>query len=184
MIKIKEKTIKEWIPLEKIYKDGTIKLKNNNYIKIIKIMPINYNLKSELEKKSIINSYKIFLKTCNFDIQILIQSKKEDLTNHIEKIKINSQNENNKFINNYLNYYINYIKEKNNLNKSASKNFYLIIKNKTENNEENIIQELNEKYFKIKDNLLRCGNLIFECDKNEIKKILFSFFNTKIFLEK
>ena len=34
MIKIKEKTIKEWIPLEKIYKDGTIKLKNNNYIKI------------------------------------------------------------------------------------------------------------------------------------------------------
>ena len=52
MIKIKEKTIKEWIPLEKIYKDGTIKLKNNNYIKIIKIMPINYNLKSELEKKS------------------------------------------------------------------------------------------------------------------------------------
>ena len=78
----------------------------------------------------------------------------------------------------------NYIKEKNNLNKSASKNFYLIIKNKTENNEENIIQELNEKYFKIKDNLLRCGNLIFECDKNEIKKILFSFFNTKIFLEK
>ncbi len=36
MIKIKEKNIKEWIPLEKIYEDGIIKLKNNNYIKIIK----------------------------------------------------------------------------------------------------------------------------------------------------
>ena len=156
-------SIQKWIPIEKILEKGIIKLKKNKYIKILKVNPI---------------------KTCNFDIQILIQSKKEDLTNHIEKIKINSQNENNKFINNYLNYYINYIKEKNNLNKSASKNFYLIIKNKTENNEENIIQELNEKYFKIKDNLLRCGNLIFECDKNEIKKILFSFFNTKIFLEK
>ena len=44
-----------------------------------------------MEKESILNSYKIFLKTCNFDIQILIQSKKEDLTNHIEKIKINSK---------------------------------------------------------------------------------------------
>lgn len=174
----------DWLPIDKIYNNGIVKLKNKKYIKIIKINPINFNLKSNLEKEAILNSYKIFLKTCNFDIQILIQSKKEDLTNHIEKIKINSQNENNKFINNYLNYYINYIKEKNNLNKSASKNFYLIIKNKTENNEENIIQELNEKYFKIKDNLLRCGNLIFECDKNEIKKILFSFFNTKIFLEK
>lgn len=180
----KNNSIQEWLPFERILKNGIIKLKNNSYIKIIKIYPINFNLKSELEKEAILNSYKIFLKTCDFNFQILIQSKKEDLTNHIEKIKINSQNENNKFINNYLNEYINYIKEKNNLNKSASKNFYLIIKNKTENNEENIIQELNEKYFKIKDNLLRCGNLIFECDKNEIKKILFSFFNTKIFLEK
>ena len=172
-----------WLKLDKILDNGIIKIENS-YVKIIKVIPINFSLKSELEKDAILNSYKLFLKTVNVDLQILIQSKKEDLTNHIEKIKINSQNENNKFINNYLNYYINYIKEKNNLNKSASKNFYLIIKNKTENNEENIIQELNEKYFKIKDNLLRCGNLIFECDKNEIKKILFSFFNTKIFLEK
>ena len=89
MIKIKEQNVKEWLPLEKIYEDGIIKLKNNNYLKIIKIMPINYNLKSELEKKSIINSYKIFLKTCNFPIQILIQSKKENLDNHILKIQKN-----------------------------------------------------------------------------------------------
>lgn len=176
-------SIQKWIPIEKILEKGIIKLKKNKYIKILKVNPINFNLKTQMEKESILNSYKIFLKTCNFDIQILIQSKKEDLTNHIEKIKINSQNENNKFINNYLNYYINYIKEKNNLNKSASKNFYLIIKNKTENNEENIIQELNEKYFKIKDCLIRCGNIVQECNKEEIKNILFSFFNLKKFLD-
>ena len=117
-------SIQKWIPIEKILEKGIIKLKKNKYIKILKVNPINFNLKTQMEKESILNSY-------NFDIQILIQSKKEDLTNHIEKIKINSQNENNKFINNYLNEYINYIKEKNNLNKSASKNFYLIIKNNT-----------------------------------------------------
>ena len=89
MIEIKEKNIKEWLQLEKIYEDGIIKLKNNNYIKIIKITPINYNLKSDLEKKSIINSYKTFLKTCNFPIQILIQSKKENLDYHILKIQKN-----------------------------------------------------------------------------------------------
>ena len=177
-------SIHKWIPIEKILEKGIIKLKKNKYIKILKVNPINFNLKTQMEKESILNSYKIFLKTCNFDMQILIQSKKEDLTNHIEKIKINSQNENNKFINNYLNDYINYIKEKNNLNKSASKNFYLIIKNKTENNEENIIQELNEKYFKIKDCLIRCGNVVQECNKEEIKNILFSFFNLKKFLDK
>ena len=77
-----------------------------------------------------------------------------------------------------------FIQEKNNKNKSATKNTYLIIKNNIENNEENIIQDLNEKYFKIKECLYRCGNNVLECNKEETKKILFSFFNLKIFLEK
>lgn len=184
MIKIKEKTIKEWIPLEKIYKDGTIKLKNNNYIKIIKIMPINYNLKSELEKKSIINSYKIFLKTCNSPIQILIQSKKENLDDHILKIQKNI--EKNKKIEDIGKEYIKYIKSINLSKKSSTKEFYIVInneKNNTKNNieiEEIIKNELNEKYFKIKECLSRCGNSVQEIsEKEETIKILFSFLNTR-----
>ena len=184
MIKIKEKTIKEWIPLEKIYKDGTIKLKNNNYIKIIKIMPINYNLKSELEKKSIINSYKIFLKTCNFPIQILIQSKKENLDDHILKIQKNI--EKNKKIEDIGKEYIKYIKSISLSKKSSTKEFYIVInneKNNTKNNieiEEIIKNELNEKYFKIKECLSRCGNSVQEIsEKEETIKILFSFLNTR-----
>lgn len=56
-------SVQEWLPIEKILEKGIIKLKDNSYIKIIKIIPINYNLKSELEKEAILNSYKIFLKT-------------------------------------------------------------------------------------------------------------------------
>jgi len=40
------------------------------------------------EKESILNSYKIFLKTCNFDFQILIQSNKENLDKHISNINL------------------------------------------------------------------------------------------------
>ena len=75
MKKIKENSTQDWIPIEKILNNGIIKTKNK-YIKILKVTPINYNLKSDLEKQAILNSYKIFLKTCNFDIQILIQSSK------------------------------------------------------------------------------------------------------------
>lgn len=77
MKKIKQKTVQEWQLIESIFKDGIIKLKNNKFIKILKVEPINYNLKSDLEKEAILNSYKTFLKTCNFDIQILIQSSKD-----------------------------------------------------------------------------------------------------------
>ena len=116
-------------------------------------------------------------------MQILIQSKKEDLSGHIKNIKNNSQKEENKIIKKYSEKYIEYIKEKNSKNKSASKNIYLIIKNNSENLEENIIQELNEKYFKIKECLTRCGNIVLECNKDETKNILFSFFNLKKFLD-
>ena len=180
----KIKSIQKWIPVEQILDKGIIKIKKNKYVKILKVIPINFNLKTQLEKESILNSYKVFLKTCNFDMQILIQSKKEDLTAHIENIQKISQKENNKIIKEYSKKYLEFIKEKNNKNKSASKNIYLIIKNNTDNLEENIIQELNEKYFKIKDCLIRCGNVVFECDKTEIKNILFSFFNLKKFLDK
>ena len=48
MKEIKKITVQEWLPIEAIYNDGIIKLKNNKLIKIIKINPINYNLKSDL----------------------------------------------------------------------------------------------------------------------------------------
>ena len=176
-------SVQNWIYIKEIYNNGIIKLKNDSYVKILKILPINFNLKTDFEKEQILNSYKIFLKTCNFDIQILIQSKKEDLSEHIENIQKISQREKNKIIKKYSQNYVEFIKEKNNKNKSASKNIYLIIKNNTENLEENIIQELNEKYFKIKDCLIRCGNVALECNKEEIKNILFSFFNLKKFLD-
>ena len=116
-------------------------------------------------------------------MQILIQSKKEDLSGHIKNIQNISEKENNKIIKKYSEKYIEFIKEKNNKNKSASKNIYLIIKNNSENLEENIIQDLNEKYYQIKECLTRCGNIVLECNKEEVKKILFSFFNLKKFFQ-
>ena len=85
-------------------------MKNKEYIKILKVEPINFNLKTILEKESILNSYKLFLKTCNFQIQILIQSNKEDLSKHFSKLEKNNKNES-KEIQKYLNQYINFIKE-------------------------------------------------------------------------
>jgi len=108
------KSIQEWIPIDDILENGIIKLKKNIYIKIIKIIPINFNLKSNLEKEAILNSYKIFLKTCDFDIQILIQSKKEDLSTHFSIIKNNLKNNKNNLLNNYFNNYINFIQKINN----------------------------------------------------------------------
>ena len=184
----KDLSVQEWIQIEKILNNGIIKLKNNKYIKLIKINPINFNLKSNFEKEAILNSYKIFLKTCNFDIQILIQSNKVDLQKKINNIEENLKKENKDFLNRIGKDYILFINELNDLKSSSSKDFYIIISSekKSENNLEDLIaEELNDKFYKIKECLLRCGNPVKNINsKLETEKILNSFFNTRLFLLK
>ena len=186
MIKIKEKTVQEWLPIETIYKDGIVKLKNNKLIKILKVTPINYNLKSDLEKEAILNSYKVFLKTCNFDIQILIQSSKEDLSSHIKNIQKNINKKENNYLQDIAKNYINYIQEINLTRKSASKNFYIILSNQINKkidileSEEIIKNDLKEKYFKVKECLSRSGNLVSELSNSkEVENLFFSLLNTR-----
>ena len=174
-----------WIPIEEIKNNGIIKMKNQ-YVKVLKVTPINYNLKSDLEKEAILNSYKIFLKTCNFDIQILIQSSKENLEKNIFNIKKNIQKKENKYLEKISENYIEYINKINSSKKSSSKNFYIIISKKISKEQEYnesfeiIKNDLKEKYFKIKECLSRCGNSVFEINtKEENLKILNSFFNTR-----
>ncbi len=176
----KSYSVQEWLPFENILDNGIIKLKDSSYVKIMKVTPINYNLKSELEKEAILDSYKKFIKSLNLNLQILVQSKKEDLTKHLELINKN------KNFGDIKDKYIEYIKALNKNKKSSNKNFYIIIKKSTLDNnniETIIIQNLQEEYFKIKDLLARCGNVVSEYTEEEkVREVLFSFLNSRIFL--
>ena len=183
---IKKINVQQWLPIDKVFDSGIIKLNKNKFIKILKVTPINYNLKSDLEKSAILNSYKTFLKTCNFDIQILIQSNKENLNNHILNIEKNIQKKENNYLKKISDDYINYIKKINSKNKASSKDFYIIISNiqknkkELENLTEIIENDLKEKYFKIKECLSRCGNEVIEINNSEeLIHLIYSFFNTR-----
>ena len=181
-------SVQNWVPFDKFLNNGIIKLKNNSYIKIIKIVPINFNLKSDLEKESILNSYKIFLKTFNSNIQILIQSSKENLSKHISQINKSKLNQKKEKILNLQKNYIQFIQDLNQEKKSSSKNFYIILKKFLENKnkeiteieEKNIINNLNDDYFILKECIARCGNRVIEINtKEESKNIIKSFFNNE-----
>ena len=166
-----------------ILDDGIVKYKN--YLtKIIKISPINYDLKSNLEKEAILNSYKLFLKSCDFDIQIIVQSKKENLSKHISCIQESLSDEKNPKILEISEKYIEYIKQKNEENKSSSKNFYIIIKadlSNLVNSEEVAKSVLTENFFKIKESLSKVGNFVRPIQgREEVQNILMSFYNQRL----
>lgn len=180
-MKSKLATFQKWLPFEKILNNGLIKLKDNTYIKIIKIFPINYNLKSELEKKVILNSFKVFFKTCNFDMQVLVQSTKEDLSMHILSVEKEQEKKENKEIQKIYKEYINFIKDKSSKSDFSNKNFIIVIKETSKDAEidlENIkINNLNDKYYKIRECLSKCGNLVTEISKEETIELLYNSFN-------
>ena len=156
---------------EKVLNNGIIKTKDS-FLKLLKVYPINYNLKSSLEKEAILNSYRLFLKTCNFDIQILIQSKKEDLTYHLKKIS-NLKIENER-MNMYKKSYIEYLRKVSIENKSSNKEFYIVLKQAIEGEDisfENSLQiaenKIFENFMKIKDTLSRTGVIIKQIDSEE-----------------
>ena len=66
--------------------------------------------------------------------------------------------------------------------------FYIILKCKNKNKEiinfENFaIENLNDKYFKIKECLSRCGNIVTDVNsKEEVINILFYFMNSRMYL--
>ena len=139
-----------------------------------------------MEKEAILNSYKIFLKTINFDFQIIIQSNKEDLSHHFSQLN-NILNQEEKNIQEISKKYINYLKELNNSKKSSSKNYFIIIdyKKETNNTEFYASEELNNKFLKIKEALSRCGNVVENInEKEKIKEILNSFINNRIYSNK
>ena len=78
-------SVQDWLPYEKILEKGIIKMRDSSYIKILYVNPINYNLKSDLEKEAILNSYRNVFKSYNFNLQILMGDEIEPRRNFIEQ---------------------------------------------------------------------------------------------------
>lgn len=169
MFNRKINSIQNWFCIDDILEDGTILTQENARVKILKVEPINFFLRSEMEKEVVLNSYKNIFKSINFDIQIIIQSTKEDLSSNINYIK--SKESSNKQL---LDQYIEYIESLNQIKKSNNKNFYIVVKETSEQN------SINEKINKIKELLESCGNKSLTINsKEKVIKIIETFYKIK-----
>ena len=174
-----QKAIKSWFLIKKI-ENGVIELKNGKLCKVLEVYPVNFSLKSKSEQENILYQYKNFLSVCDFDIQILVQSKKGNLDNHISVIEENIKKEKSLETKKLMQEYINMIK-KESLKNAISKNFFIIffIVQDKKGYKEHCILELNEKALKIKETLDKCGNYVkdFDEDNKELINMIYTYLN-------
>jgi len=68
-------------------KDNCVILKDGTLRAVLMVSSINFSLKGEEEQAAIIQSYVQFLNALDFNLQIVIQSRKLNIDNYLERIK-------------------------------------------------------------------------------------------------
>jgi len=77
--------VQRYIPFAEIRND-TVILKNGGIRAVLRIEPLNFNLKSETEQQGIIAGYESFINTVTFPIQIVIRSTKVNIEPYLNTI--------------------------------------------------------------------------------------------------
>ncbi len=124
--KSKNKSTQKFLPF-KSFKDGVLVMKDGSFRAILMINSINFNLKSQVEKRSILNSYKNFLNSITFPIQIVLQSRILDLDNYLKKLETIHKIQSNELLQLQTKEYTSFIKELIGVANIMSKTFYIVV---------------------------------------------------------
>lgn len=89
--------------------DDTLILKDGGIRAILEVTSVNFNLKSEEEQNSILYGYQHFLNALNFPVQILMRSRKLDIDQYLDDLKIREKSHTNQLLKNQMAEYIEYV---------------------------------------------------------------------------
>ncbi len=103
-----------------IMNDGTVRA-------VLLVSSINFDLKSEDEQIAVIQSYTQFLNALDFPLQIVIQSRKFDIDDYLERLKTIEKKQANDLLRLQTAEYRQYISELVELADLMSKRFYVVI---------------------------------------------------------
>lgn len=124
MAKVQAASTQDHIPIAGV-RDGVIILKDGSYRLILSVSPINFSLKSEQEQNALIFKYQSFLNSLHFPIQIVVQSKKLDLTPYLQKMQTLLKNQTNELIKIQTEDYIDFVSQLINVANIMSKKFFV-----------------------------------------------------------
>ncbi|KKR80373.1 MAG: hypothetical protein UU73_C0002G0105 [Candidatus Daviesbacteria bacterium GW2011_GWA1_41_61] len=116
----------QFIPLEEI-RDDLVFLKNGSVSLIISTSAVNFSLLFETEQISIIQSFAGLLNSLSFPIQIIIRSKRLDITSYIERLKMAAQTQTNPLLAQMTQHYFNFVTSIIKENNVLDKQFYVCL---------------------------------------------------------
>ncbi len=108
-------------------KQGTVILKDGSLRAVMVVSAINFSLKSQEEQNALISSYQSFLNSLEFPIQILMQSRKLEVNDYLEKMRGIMTQQRNELLRMQTQEYIEYIAKLIEFASIMNKTFYVIV---------------------------------------------------------
>ncbi|MEK7124100.1 MAG: hypothetical protein AAB877_00220 [Patescibacteria group bacterium] len=108
-------------------KEGVLVLKNGNLRGVLMVSSMNFALKSDESQQSIIFAFQNFLNSLDFACQIVVQSRKINITPYLDTIKNLEEQQENELLRAQTASYREFIKEMVSGDTIMTKNFYIVV---------------------------------------------------------
>lgn len=116
----------QFIPIQQI-REGVMIQKDRSLKGVILVSSLNFGLKSEDEQMAIIYQFQNFLNSLDFSCQIIVNSRKVNITGYIEKIREFEEKQQNKLMKIQTSEYRNFIEEIVSTGSIMTKKFYIVV---------------------------------------------------------
>ena len=121
-----QQSTQEFLEFDRI-KEGIIILRNKGLRAVVMTSSLNFALKSEDEQSALIYQFQNFLNSLDFSCQIVIQSRRINMTGYLDKLEEIEEKEKNELLKLQIGEYRKFIEEIAKGGAIMQKNFYLVI---------------------------------------------------------
>ncbi len=121
-----EETTQDFLEIQEI-REGIIILKNNDLRGVLMVSSVNFVLKSDEDQSVIIYAFQNFLNSLDFSCQIIIQSRKINISPYLDILKRLQERQTNELLKVQTSSYIEFIKDIVEGGTIMTKNFYVVV---------------------------------------------------------
>ncbi len=108
-------------------RDGILILPNHQYRAILEVSSLNFELKSEDEQDTIIDTYESFLNSVGSSLQILIRTREIDMDSYLADLRSRFEGETEQIYRDQLVYYDEFIRSLIQTNTILTRHFYIVV---------------------------------------------------------
>ena len=108
-------------------KDNLTVLKNGTVCAVIQTTAVNFDLLSEIEQDAIIAAFSMLLNSITFPVQVVIRSRKLDISKYVEKVRRVESKINDPLLKHQAESYRKFVQDVIKVNEVLDKRFYVVI---------------------------------------------------------